>query len=105
MIEESDTYIEIYLTKQGQNNLSKHEMISLMQLLRIINALRFHMSLLRHTMDEKNRLFRLRAQVEIYTILASSFTEAVKEFYNHLFEILGPLSDKKIERYTERIWY
>jgi N-acetylglutamate synthase len=95
MIEEPDTYIEIYLTKQGQNNLSKREMISLMQLLRITNALRFQMSLLLHTIDEDNRLFRLRAQVEIYTILASSFTEAVKEFYNHLFEILGPLSDEK----------
>lgn len=94
MIEKPDTYIEIYLTKQGQNNLSKREMISLMQLLRITNAIRFQMSLLLHTIDEENRLFRLRAQVEIYTILASSFTEAVKEFYNHLFKILGPLSDE-----------
>ncbi|MFH2119087.1 MAG: hypothetical protein ABIJ25_01660 [Pseudomonadota bacterium] len=51
-------------------------------------------------MDEGNRLFRLRAQVEIYTILASSFTEAVKEFYNHLFKILGPLSDEKVLKDT-----
>jgi hypothetical protein len=100
MIDEPDTHIEIYLTKQGQNNLSKREMISFLQLLRIINALRFQMSLLRHTMDEGNRLFRLRAQVEIYTILASSFKEAVKEFYNHLFKILGPLSDEKVLKDT-----
>jgi hypothetical protein len=95
MIEEPATHFEIYLTKQGQNNLTKREMISFMQLLRIINALRFQMALLLHTKDEKDRLFRLRSQLEICAILASSFKEAAKEFYNNLFKTLGPLSDEK----------
>ena len=95
MIEEPATHFEIYLTKQGQNNLTKREMIAFMQLLRIINALRFQMALLLHTKDEKDRLFRLRSQLEIYAILASSFKEAAKEFYNNLFKTLGPLSDEK----------
>lgn len=95
MTKELATYFEIYLTKQGQNNLPKREMIALMQLLRIINALRFQMALLLDTKDEKGRLFRVRSQLEIYAILASSFKEAVKEFYNNLFKILGPLSDEK----------
>lgn len=95
MIEEPTTHFEIYLTKQGQNNLTKREMIAFMQLLRIINALRFQMALLLHTKDEEDRLFRLRSQLEIYAILASSFKEAAKEFYNNLFKTLGPLSDKK----------
>lgn len=95
MIEEPATHFEIYLTKRGQNNLAKGEMIAFMQLLRIINALRFQMALLLHTKDEKDRLFRLRSQLEIYAILASSFKEAAKEFYNNLFKTLGPLSDEK----------
>jgi hypothetical protein len=95
MTEEPATYFEIYLTKQGQNNLAKREMIALMQLLRIINALRFQMALLLHTRDEKGRLYQLRSQLEIYAILASSFKEAAKEFYNNLFKILRPLSEEE----------
>jgi hypothetical protein len=95
MIEEPATRIEIYLTKQGQNNLTKRQMISLMQLLRIINTLRFQMTLLLQTVSENDKLFQLRSQVEIYAILASSFTEAVKEFYNNLFKTLRPLSDEE----------
>lgn len=95
MIEESAARYEIYLTKQGQNKLTKREVIAFLQLLRIINALRFQMSLLLHTKDEKDGLFRLRSQMEIYAIMASSFKESVKEFYNNLFKTLGPLSDKK----------
>lgn len=53
------------------------------------------MALLLLTKDEKGGLFRLRSQLEIYAILASSFKEAAKEFYNNLFKILGPLSDEK----------
>jgi hypothetical protein len=95
MTEEPATYFEICLTKQGQNKLIQDEMIALMQLLRIINTLRFQMALLLHTKDETERLFQIRSQLEIYTILASSFKEAAKEFYNNLFKILGLLSDKK----------
>jgi hypothetical protein len=95
MIEESAAHYEIYLTKQGQNALTKHQVIAFLQLLRMINALRFQMSLLLHTRDEKDGLFRLRSQLEIYAILASTFKESVKEFYNHLFKTLGPLSDKE----------
>jgi len=95
MIEEPATHFEIYLTKHGQNKLTKGEMIALMQLLRIINTLRFQIGLLFHTKDETERLFRIRSQLEIYAILASSFKEAVKEFYNNLFKILGPLSEEK----------
>jgi len=95
MIEGPATHFEIYLTKQGQNNLTKSEMIALMQLLRIINALRFQMTLLLHTKDEKDRFFRFRARLEIYALLASAFKEAAKEFYNNLFKTLGPLSDEK----------
>lgn len=95
MIDKPDTNFEIYLTKQGQNNLTKREMISFMQLLRIVNALRFQMALLLPTRDEKDKLFRLRSQLEIYAILASSFKEATKEFFNNLFKTLKPLSDEK----------
>jgi len=95
MTEEPTTHFEIYLTKQGQNKLKKGEMIALMQLLRIINTLRFQMAMLLHTKDETDRLFQIRSQLEIYAILASSFKEAVKEFYNNLFKILRPLSDEK----------
>jgi hypothetical protein len=70
-------------------------MIAIMQLLRIINALRFQWTLLLHTKDEKDGLFRLRSQLEIYAILASLFKEAAKEFYNNLFKTLVPLSDEK----------
>jgi hypothetical protein len=95
MLEEPTAHIEIYLTKVGQNNLTKREMIAVMQLLRITNTLRFHMTLLLHTKDEKDNLFRIRSQVEIYSILASSFKEATKEFYNNLFKVLGSLSDEE----------
>jgi hypothetical protein len=95
MVEQSDEYIEVLLTKKGQNDLSKREMIAVMQLLRITNALRFQIGLLLHTKDEKDKLFQLRSQIEIYSIIASSFKEATKEFYNNLFKILGPLSDEE----------
>lgn len=95
MTEEPTMCFEIYLTKDGQNNLAKGQMIALLQLLRITNALRFHMSLLLHTKDEKDRLFRLRSQLEVYTILGSSYVEAVKEFYNNLYKTLEPLSEDK----------
>jgi hypothetical protein len=94
MVEETTAYVEMYLTKEGLNNLTKPQMITILQLLRITNALRFQMSLLLHTMDEKDRLFRLRSQLEIYAILASSFKEASKEFYNNLFKVLRPLSEE-----------
>lgn len=95
MVGEPEAYIEVYLTKKGLNDLNKRELIAIMQLLRIINALRFQMGLLLHTTDEKDELFRLRSQLEIFSILAGSFKEAIKEFYNNLFNILGPLSDEK----------
>lgn len=95
MTKEPTTYFEVYLTKQGQNNLTKGQMIAFLQLLRIINALRFHMSLLLHAKDEEDGLFRLRSQLEVYAILAGSYVEAVKEFYNNLYKTLGPLSDNK----------
>jgi hypothetical protein len=95
MTEETTTYLELFLTKQGQDNLAKNQMIALLQLLRITNALRFHMSLLLHTKDEKDRLFRLRSQLEVYAILASSYVEAVKEFYNNLYKTLESLLDDK----------
>jgi hypothetical protein len=96
MIEEPNTRIEIYLTKQGQNNLTKRQMISLMQLLRIINTLRFQMTLLSHAVNQNDMLFRLRSEIEVCTILASSFKEAIKEFYNNkLFITLNPLSDEE----------
>jgi hypothetical protein len=53
------------------------------------------MALPLHTKDEKDRLFQLRSRLEVYAILASSFKEAAKEFYNNLFKILEPLSDNK----------
>jgi len=86
--------IEIYLTKDGQNDLSKREMIACMQMLRIISALRFQLSLLLHTKDEKDKLFQLRAQLEIYSIIASSYKEATKEFFNNLFETLKTISEE-----------
>ena len=89
------SHIEVFLTKQGQNSLQKVEMIALMQLLRIINALRFQMSLLLHIKDEKDRLFYLRSQLEIISLLAGSYKEATKEFYNHLFQVLRSLSDEE----------
>lgn len=95
MTEETTTYFELFLTKQGQDNLPKSQMIALLQLLRITNALRFHMSLLLHSKDEKDSLFRLRSQLEVYAILASSYVEAVKEFYNNLYKTLESLSDDK----------
>jgi hypothetical protein len=113
MVEESTEYLEMYLTKDAQNKLAKREMVAIMQLLRITNALRFQMGLLLHTTGEKDRLFRLRAQLEIYAILASSFKESTKEFYNNLFKILGPLSgetqlldeltdyDRKTQKYKD----
>ena len=104
MEEQSDAYIEIFLTKKGQNYLSKREMIAVMQLLRITNALRFQIGLLLHTMNEKNKLFQLRSQIEIYSIIASSFKEATKEFYNNLFKILEPLSgEEELKNYDIRI--
>ena len=63
MIEGPATHFEIYLTKLGQNNLAKREMIALMQLLRIINALRFQITLLLHTKDEKRQAFSLKGTV------------------------------------------
>jgi hypothetical protein len=93
MEEKSGKMIGIYLTKQGQNSLQKSQMIALLQLLRITNALRFHMSLLLHTIDEKNKIYRLRSQLEIYSIMGSSYFEAVKEFYKNLYKTLEPLSD------------
>lgn len=95
MAEEPEAHIEVFLTKKGLNDLKKRELIAIMQLLRIINALRFQMGLLLHTKDEKDKLFRLRSELEIFSILAGSFKEAIKEFYNNLFKILGPLSDEK----------
>jgi hypothetical protein len=53
------------------------------------------MALLLHTKDENDKLFRLRSQIEIYAVMASLFKEATKEFFNKLFKILEPLSDKK----------
>ncbi|MBA4389719.1 MAG: hypothetical protein C0399_02125, partial [Syntrophus sp. (in: bacteria)] len=70
-------------------------MIAFVQLLRIINALRFQMTLLLSTKDEKDRVFQLRSQVEIYAVMAGLFKEATKEFFNNLFKVLEPLSDKK----------
>lgn len=113
MVEESTEYLEVYLPKDAQNQLAKREMLAIMQLLRITNALRFQIGLLLHTTSEKDRPFRLRAQLEIYAILASSFKEATKEFYNALFKILAPLSgetqlldelteyDKKTRKYKD----
>jgi hypothetical protein len=95
MVKQSASHFELFLTKQGQNNLKKHEMIAFVQLLRIINSLRFQMGLLLHTKDEKDKLFQLRAQVEIYAVMASLFKEATKVFFNKLFKVLDPLSDKK----------
>lgn len=94
MNDELNKKFEIYLTIQGQNNLSKREMIAFMQLLRIVNALRFQMTLLLPTRDEPDRLFQLRAQLEIYLIIASSFKEATKEFFNNLFKTLKTLSEE-----------
>lgn len=94
MSKQTASHFELFLTKDGQNTLKKNEMIAFVQLLRIINALRFQMALLLHTKDEKDKLFRLRAQVEIYAVMASLFKEATKEFFNNLFKVLEPLSNK-----------
>lgn len=93
MVKDYESKIEIYLTKEGQNNLEKREIIAILQLLRIIDALRFKMTLTIHTKDEKDDLFLLSAHFEIYTLLASTFKEATKEFYNNLCETLYPLLD------------
>jgi hypothetical protein len=95
MAEEQATCLEIYLTKDGQNSLSKREMVAIMQLLRIITALRFQTSLFLPFKEEKHLVFKLRAQMEISAILASSFKEAAKEFFNNLFKILSRLSDEE----------
>jgi hypothetical protein len=95
MSEEPGSYTELLLTIEGQNKLRKHELIAFMQLLRIANALRFQMTLLLSTKDEKDNILRLRSQVEIYAVMASLFKEATKEFFNNLFKVLGPLSDNE----------
>jgi hypothetical protein len=95
MSDQSVSHFELLLTRQGQNKLKKHELVAFLQLLRIINTLRFQMALLLHTKDENDKLFRLRSQIEIYAVMASLFKEATKEFFNKLFKILEPLSDKK----------
>ena len=63
MIKNPEEYIEVFLTKKGQNNLRKKEMIAIMQLLRITNVLRFQMGLLLQAKDEIDRLFRLRSEL------------------------------------------
>jgi hypothetical protein len=95
MSEQSNSHFELFLTKQGLNRLKKEEVIAFVQLLRIINLLRFQMALLIYTKDEKDNLFQLRSKVEIYAGMASLFKEATKEFFNNLFKVLEPLSDKK----------
>jgi hypothetical protein len=104
---DSRPHIELYLTKTGQNALKKREMIALMQLFRIINALRFQTSLLLHIQDEEDSVFYLRSELEIISVLAGSFKEATKEFYNNLFKVLRPLSDEvdlkyQIEKHSNR---
>ena len=95
MSKQSTSHYELFLTKQGLNDLEKREIIAFVQLLRIVNALRFQMALLLHTKDEEDRLFQIRSQVEIYAVMASLFKEATKEFFNRLYKILEPLSDNK----------
>jgi hypothetical protein len=53
------------------------------------------MTLLLATKEEKDSLFRLRSQVEIYAVMASLFKEATKEFFNNQFKVLQSISDGK----------
>jgi len=65
------------------------------------------MTLLLATKDERDNLFRLRSQVEIYAVMAGLFKEATKEFFNNQFKVLQPLSDeeqleKSLKAYDDR---
>jgi len=95
MSEEGNSHFELFLTADGQNRLKTPEMVALMQLLRIVNALRFQMTLLLATKEEKHSLFRLRSQLEIYAVMASLFKEATKEFFNNQFKVLQSISEDK----------
>jgi hypothetical protein len=105
---EKTKYRNVYLTIKGQNELSKNQFIAFCQILRIVESLRFHMSLMILIDGETEEIYRLRNQFEIYASIASKYKEAIKEIFNNQYaEIIKLIRNESLihewKKYKKKI--
>jgi hypothetical protein len=79
-----NTAIGLYLKGDFLSKLPKKKMITLFQVLRIINSLEFWLRLLLRIKNEKSDVFNFRNRMEIYFAMICSYKESTKEFSKEL---------------------
>ncbi|AEJ19902.1 hypothetical protein [Gracilinema caldarium] len=93
--------VGIYLNKKDVDAMPAAELKALMQILRLINILRYSLRLNVLIKKDHNKLFDFRNKTEILFYMIASIKEAVKVIYNSIIPIIG---EKYISKEIEELY-